>query len=76
MACCEPIISNFVNETVSTVHFGNYERSIYGSHPKVDVVYLIGSEWVPGSVFTEVKYNSDTIRVDHGGSSTGYIKVK
>lgn len=75
MACCEPIVKNFINETITTIPYGDYERSVYGSKPNIDLVYLIGSDWVPGGVFTDVRYAGDVITIDHGGSSVGYAKI-
>lgn len=75
MICCEPYIYNFVNESITTIPFGDYERSIYGSKPSVDLVYWIDPDWVPGGVFTDVRYLADMITIDHGGNSIGYAKI-
>ncbi len=75
MACCEPIVQNFVDATTTDVTYGDYERALYGVKPEVTLLYLIGTEWVLGGVFTQVIYNADTITIDHGGTFTGYVKV-
>lgn len=75
MTCCEPIIHNFVAEAVTNIPWGDYERSVYGDMPIIDLVYYLAPDWVVGGVFTEVKYQTNNIRIDHGGISTGYAKI-
>jgi len=75
MACCEPVIQNFIDATTTNIVYGDYERGLYGVKPFVDILYLIGTEWVRAGVFTEVIYNLNTITINHGGTFTGYAKI-
>jgi hypothetical protein len=78
MTCCEPIIKNFTNESITTIPYGEAERAIYGEYPSIDIVYFNApSDWLFGGVFTEVKkiYTPSTIRIEHGGPATGYAKI-
>jgi len=69
MICCLPIIEPFAGEAVTTIGYT-------GNKPTVSVAYLQadGSFNVAG-VFTSITDTGTQIIVDHGGISSGFVKL-
>jgi hypothetical protein len=52
--------------------------SQYGQAPKVDVLYWDGTQYVSAGIMTQIKFDTypvTQVTVDHGGNSTGIIKI-
>lgn len=77
MACCTPSIFPFNNAPSSTIDYGPALQGLYGSQPKVFVLYRDSEtgEYVVASWFTRIEFGSGEIRVDHGGNSSGIVVV-
>lgn len=71
MTCCDQNTTTFVNQSVTTLPYNGE----YGEHPLVEVVYLMGEEWIQQGVFTQIKIEPGQIVIDHGGPATGIIKL-
>lgn len=67
MTCCETILTPFVNESTTTVPYS-------GDRPTVTVSYLIDGVWNL-FVATVVQLLTGSVVVDHGGASTGVVKI-
>jgi len=67
MICCDVITKNFINQSTTTVSFT-------GDKPTVTVSYLIDGVW-QASVAVVVQLLPDSVVVDHGGISTGIVKI-
>ena len=67
MSCCNNTYHTFVNVATTSV-------PQTGAVPTVTVSYLIDGEWHI-SVATSIKLVAGFIEIDHGGVSTGVIKV-
>lgn len=67
MTCCTITITPFVSEAITTIPYT-------GERPTVTVSYLIEGVWqvFVGSV---VKLLPGSVVVDHGGLSTGVVKL-
>jgi hypothetical protein len=68
MPCCSLTIQPFVNETSTTVPYT-------GDEPTVTVSYLVDGVWQTLGLLTSVVLTAGTVVVDHGGASTGVIKL-
>lgn len=78
MPCCNPTISTFFNEAVTTIAYGPALQATHGQAPKVTVLYWDGTQYVAAGIFTSVKFDTypvSEIIVDHGGVSTGILKI-
>jgi hypothetical protein len=78
MACCNPTIIPFFNTPSTTFGYGPSMASQYGQAPKVDVLYWDGTQYVSAGIMTQVKFDTypvTQVTVDHGGNSTGLIKI-
>jgi hypothetical protein len=78
MPCCEPTISTFFDEEVTTISYGPSLQASYGAAPKITVLYWDGAQYVAAGIFTEIAldtYPVTSIQVTHGGASTGIIKI-
>lgn len=81
MPCCPSHILPFNNTLVSTIGYTETMRSIYGRYPDVQIYYREDSgEYVrainPSGIRLTVNHDLvETITVDHGGNSTGFIKI-
>jgi len=76
MSCCTPIITQFVNATLTTIPFGDSQKTIYGDVPTVKILYYEEGEFRESTGFlTQVKLEDDQLTVNHGGPATGIIKV-
>lgn len=80
MACCVPYMVPFSNVSMTTVDYNTGLKELYGAYPKVTVYYYdqeaneyYEANGIPGS---EVKFDGNTISVDHGGPATGQIKIQ
>jgi hypothetical protein len=69
MLCCNPVITPFIEEAVTTVVYT-------GSKPVIEVAYLQsdGSLLVSG-IFTSITDNNGSYTIDHGAPATGIIKL-
>lgn len=70
MACCEEILTPFINESETTVPYSGE----FGDEPNVEVMYEIDGVWQQG-VFSGVRFTGTSVIVDHGGAATGVIKL-
>lgn len=78
MSCCNPIVIPFYNQSTSTVAYGPALQSQFGQAPNVNVTYWDGVQYVQAGITTQVKFTGfpvTQIDVDHGGVSTGLIKI-
>jgi hypothetical protein len=78
MPCCEPTITPFFNEASTTLSYGPSLQAQYGNAPKVTVIYWDGAQYVAAGIFTSIAldgYPVTSITVDHGGISTGLLKI-
>lgn len=78
MPCCNPTTIPFFNEASTTISYGPSLQEQYGNAPKVTVVYWDGTQYVAAGIFTSIAFTGypvTNITVDHGGSSTGIIKL-
>lgn len=67
MICCSQILTTFVNEATTTIPYS-------GERPTVTVSYLIEGVWQV-FVASVVQLLAGSIIVDHGGLSTGVVKI-
>lgn len=77
MPCCAPTIFPFTNATDSTIAYSAPLQQLYGSQPKVFVLYRDADtgEYVVASWFTRIEFGGGEIRVDHGGPQNGIVVV-
>jgi hypothetical protein len=79
MPCCNPTITTFFNESVTTIGYGPSMQAAYGDAPKVTVVYWDGTQYVAAGIFTSVSlvgYPVTSIVIDHGSDSAiGLVKI-
>ena len=66
--CCTQDITLFVNEAITTVPYS-------GDKPTVSLYYYIGGVWMAAGVATPMTFGPASVTVDHGGASTGAIKL-
>lgn len=76
--CCVPTQVQFVNATSTSVIFDDAMRDKYGVQPRVFVYYYdpVTGEFYLSPFFTVMKFDGNTITVDHGGPSSGIIIIK
>ena len=76
MDCCPPYLQSFSNVSLTIVPYGAAMKSKYGIAPNINTYFFdnIASEYVISFV-PLARILGDTIEVDHGGPSTGYIKI-
>lgn len=67
MTCCSVTLTPFVNEATSVVIYS-------GDRPTVSVSYLIDGVWQV-FVASTAKLLTNSVEIDHGGLSTGIIKI-
>lgn len=78
MSCCTPTIIPFFNTPSSTIGYGPSLQSQYGLAPNVTVSYWDGAQYVAAGIMTQIKFDGypvTSITVDHGGISTGLLKI-
>lgn len=78
MSCCNPTIIPFFNAATTTVSYGPAFQSQYGLAPTVTVSYWDGTQYVAAGIMTQIKFDTypvTQITVDHGGISTGILKI-
>lgn len=68
MTCCNVITKPFVNEATTIIPYS-------GNKPTVTVSYLIGGVWQALGVMTQAVFTPTSIFIDHGGPSTGVVKI-
>ena len=69
MTCCSPTYQNFVNETVTTVPYT-------GAQPIVSVGYLQDDNTMQfEGIFNNIIFTATEVIIDHGGASTGVVKL-
>lgn len=68
MPCCETILKTFVNQATTIIPY-------VGDKPTVTVSYLIDGVWQAAGVVSSIILSPTSILIDHGGASTGVIKV-
>lgn len=67
MTCCNVILEPFVNQSTTTIPYS-------GTRPTVSVSYFIDGVWQV-FVASVVTLFAGSIVVDHGGLSTGVVRV-
>lgn len=79
MGCCVPYQFPFVNVAFTDIDYNADMKAKLGQYPKVTVFYWdpAASEYYEanGGAGVEVKFDGNTISVDHGGVNTGIVKV-
>ena len=79
MPCCPQTILNFADVTNSIFPYTEAMKFTYGAKPKVDVFYYNVEDGKfhnnNGMPTSEVSFDGDFIYIDHGGLSSGYLKV-
>lgn len=68
MICCITSITPFVNQATTTIPYS-------GDKPTLMVSYLIEGVWQALGVVTNQVLTDTEVVIDHGGLSTGIIKV-
>ena len=68
MTCCTTTIKPFVNESATTIPF-------VGPKPTITVSYLVDGVWNALGVSPVINLSGTSVTVDHGGISTGVIKM-
>ncbi len=69
MNCCNVILTQFVNEEETTVPYT-------GTRPIVDVAYAQDSGgYILAGVFTQIEITPTDVIVNHGGASSGIVKL-
>lgn len=66
MTCCNVTIQTFAGEAVTTMEY-------IGVRPTVEALYLIDGTWQ--TVASVITITDTQVIVDHGGISTGAIKL-
>jgi hypothetical protein len=79
MPCCKPYQFPFANQAFTDINYTPEMRESLGEAPKIEVFYwdpeageYYQTNGVPGS---QMKFDGETISVDHGGLATGIIKL-
>lgn len=78
MSCCNPTIIPFFNTATTSVSYGPALQQQYGPAPNVSVSYWDGTQYVASGIMTQIKFDTypvTQIVVDHGGVSTGLLKI-
>ncbi len=69
MICCEPIIQNFLSESITTVGY-------IGNKPTVSVAYLqADGTFISTGMFTQILITATEVIIDHGGPASGFVKL-
>lgn len=79
MSCCSPLIVPFYNVSSSTINYGPSLQTQFGLAPNVTVTYWDGTQYVAAGIMTEIKlvgFPVTQIVVEHGGASSGLIKIR
>lgn len=74
MSCCPESITTFAGGSSTTVPYNGE----FGPKPTVTVLYIIDGVWTAAGVFTQISLIGEpvtSVKVDHGGISTGIIKL-
>lgn len=71
MPCCDLNTTTFVNQLTTTIAYGGE----YGERPLVEVIYLVDGQWIQQGVFSNIRIQPGQIFIDHGGPSTGVVKL-
>ena len=76
--CCIPTQIDFAFATSTSIPYDQTMKDKYGSQPRVFVYYYdeISGEFYISPFFTLMKFDGNTITVDHGGSMSGFVIVK
>ena len=79
MGCCIPYQFPYANIASSTIQYTDDMKRNLGPYPKVEVLALdpdtgefVSTNGIPGS---EIKFDGNQIKIDHGGMGTGIVKV-
>lgn len=81
MPCCPETIIPFVNQILTSVGYGSSMIEKHGTHPQVTVLYFdeVNGGLVATGLYTRVAFQGNppvAITVNHGGLSTGVIKIR
>lgn len=76
--CCIPTTVTFVNAVSTSITYDAVMRDKYGIQPRVYVYYYdsVTGEFYLSPFFTVMKFDGNTITVDHGGPNTGVVVIK
>jgi hypothetical protein len=69
MICCEQTISAFFNESTTTVPYTGNRPTVTVNYKQPDGSYLAAG------IFTLIEVTPTEVIVDHGGPSTGVVKL-
>jgi hypothetical protein len=76
MKCCNLSIIPFDGQAATVINYTADLKSRFGPVPSIDVYYReISGEHVKGEVAVNLDYPVTRIRIDHGGVSSGYVKI-
>jgi hypothetical protein len=76
--CCTPTIIQFANETQTIINYTQEMRDKYAFPPKVYVYYFdpVSLEYVLSVLpLTSMRWNGDTLTIDHGGPQSGRVVI-
>lgn len=76
--CCIATQFDFAFATSTTITYDQAMKDKYGSQPRVFVYYYddVTGEFYQSPWFTVMKFDGNTITVDHGGPMSGFVIVK
>lgn len=69
MTCCNPLVSYFFNESITTVPYTGVKPIVQVLYKQPDNTYLAAG------IFTQIEITATDIIIDHGGSETGIVKI-
>lgn len=71
MTCCTTTTIPFVNEAVTTVPYTGTRPSIEVAYLNPDNTYTLGG----AGIFSQITFNATNFVIDHGGVSSGIVKL-
>ena len=78
-ACCPPSLFDFVNEEETVITYNQDLINKHGRTPRVNAYYFNEvSGFYVGGIYTKIAFEGlpvQNIRINHGGVSTGFIKL-
>ena len=81
MSCCPSNILPFTDVVTTTILYSVAMKASFGFRPRVDVYYFdedLGDFYTDNGTpasGTLIKFSADTVFINHGGASSGYVKI-
>lgn len=75
--CCVPTQVTFINASSTSITYDSVMRDKYGIQPRVFVYYHdpVTATFYLSPFFTVMKFDGNTITIDHGGPSSGLVVI-